>query len=481
MAFEKKVVEGMRWFAAAKAFSQVFEFIVATIALMNLLDPKDFGRLGMITVISGFVLLFSNLGLMSALVQKEDLEERHLNAAFWTHIILGSFFGALFYFAAPWIAVFYDDPSLETIAQVCCLLFIGEPLGRVQNAWLTKNLEFRKISYSEVITNVLSNSVALVLALLGFGVWALVAKLLLEYFIPALVMWWLSSFRPVFSLDREAIKELLRYGISLTGFSALQYFSRQFDDLLIGKFFGSAQLGYYSRAYSFMMMPVRQISLVIGRVMFPAMAKHQNDHAKIQEIYVDSNAAIAAISFPILAFLFVSTDFLVLVLFGEAWLPMVPIVKVFCVCGALQSIGKTTNWIYQATGETRLMFLYGLAETTLIAAAIGIGVWRGSALHVAECFTIAAILIIVPQMWIPCRLISLDPRRILKAVILPAILSVVAAFGAHQIFRFELGETASLILVTLTFLALYLPLLWGVNPHGLVALRAMFFHKDPKI
>ncbi len=478
MAFEKKVVEGMRWFAAAKAFSQVFEFVVATIALMNLLDPKDFGRLGMITVIAGLVLILSNVGLMSALIQKEDLEDKHLNAVFWTHLALGLFFGTIFFLSAPVIAAFFDDPSLIPIARVCSFLFIAAPLGRVQNAWLTKNLEFRKISIADVISNVVANSAALILALMGYGVWAIVVKLLLEYLMPVIVMWLMSSFRPTFSFDKDALNEMLDYGVSLTGFSVLQYFSRNFDDFLIGKFFGSAQLGYYQKAYSFMMLPVKQISLVIGRVMFPAMAMHQNDHEKLRDIYVDSNAAIAALSFPILAFLFVSSDFLVPTLFGEAWLPMVPIVKVFCVAGALQSIGKTVNWIYQSTGETRLMFLYGLAETSVLAIAIGIGVYRGSALHVAECYTLAIVLIIVPQMWVPCRLISLDPRRIFKAVVLPGILSVAAAFGAHQVLRFEMGTTLSLIAVTGAFLALYIPLLWIVNPQGMIALRAMFFHKE---
>lgn len=481
MAFEKKVVEGIRWFAGARAISQLFEFVIVTIALMNLLDPKDFGRVGMVTVITGFALMLADLGFSAALIQKKDLEARHLTAVFWTNIGIGVFLGFLIFFASPWIAYFYEDPILENIAKVSALLFLVAPLNTVQNAWLTRELEFRKISIAEMTATILSGLLALAFALLGFGVWAIVAKLVSERVILAAVMWPMSKFRPSLNFDSSALRELFNYGANLTAFSIVNYFSRQLDDFLIGKFFGSTSLGYYERAYAIMLMPIKQISAVVGRIMFPAMAKVQHDAEKLRTIYIDSNAAIAVLSFPILAYLYVASALLVEVIFGTKWLGMVPLLQIFCFVGAVQSIGTTVGWIYQSKGRTDLMFKYGLFASAVMVFAILIGVSRGSALEVAGAYAIAVGVLIIPQIWIPSRLIQLNPLRLLEVLFWPVLLSSVAAYSTHYFLKSEIEISHSILLFALSialYLVVYIGSLAIIRPKGLHALRAMFFSKD---
>lgn len=480
MAFDKKVVGGIRWLAATRTVSQLFEFIVVTFALMILLTPDDFGKVGMVTIITGLALMLSDMGFSAALIQKEKLEARHLDTVFWVNISTGLILGSALFIAAPYIAIFNKEPDVANIARALSLLFIAVPLNSVQNAWLSRELEFKKISIAELFATIISSVLALTLALLGFGLWALVAKLVSQRFLVVLIIWPLSTYRPAFKFDVKALKELFEFGANLTGFSIVNYFARTVDDLLVGKFFGSASLGFYRQSYEIMLLPIKQISAVVGRVMYPAMAKVEDDNTKLQNMYLDSNAAIATLTFPILGFLFIASDLWVVTTFGKPWIAMIPFVKVFCVVGAIQSIGTTVGWIYQVKDRTDIMLKWGLISSLIFVIGICVGVYLGSAIAVAYVYGFTVLLLIVPQMWIPCRLISLNPMRILFHMLWPATAAAVAALATTQIFPLVLPPKTKLIVSAAVYLATYSILLIIIKPKGLRALKGMFFHNDSK-
>jgi PST family polysaccharide transporter len=180
---------------------------------------------------------------------------------------------------------------------------------------------------------------------------------------------------------------------------------------------GPAQLGIYGRAYATMMLPIREISSVLGKVLFPALSRISADKPQVKQLYLRWLAIISFLAFPMMAFFFAAADTLILTLYGPAWAGVVPVLRIFCVVGAFQSLGTTVGWIYQSQGRTDLMFRWGLGAGGLMIASIVVGVWLGSIEAVALCYAVMTVGILsYPQFAIPGRLIGLRALEVGRAV-----------------------------------------------------------------
>ena len=224
---------------------------------------------------------------------------------------------------------------------------------------------------------VISGVVAITAALMGLGVWSLVVQALTLSSTRAVLLWIASDWRPRWILDRRAIRDLWGFSSNLAGFNALNYWVRNADNFLVGKFVGPAGLGIYGRAYNLMLMPLAQISWVLSRVMFPVLSRMQSDTARVKQGYLRAIGVIGLVTFPIVTGLFAVAEPFVLTVFGPRWESMVPIVQILCLAGLSQSVGTTTGWIYQSQGRTDWMFRWGLASSAVTLVAFGIGILWG--------------------------------------------------------------------------------------------------------
>jgi PST family polysaccharide transporter len=275
-------------------------------------------------------------------------------------------------------------------------------------------MEFRKLAIIENVAVFVSGLFSIGMALSGMGVWSLVVQSLLTAAISMVMMWRLSAWRPVFSMDWKALKDLLGYSSNLLSFNIFNYWVRNLDNMLIGRFIGSSALGVYTRAYSLMLLPIRQISGVLTRVMFPALSAIQNDVEKVKSIYLRSTRILALLTFPIMIGLLVVTNSFVLTVFGDQWAEVTPILQVLCLTGLGQSIGTTVGWIYTSQGRTDLMFRWGVFSGLVYAAAIVIGL-RWGVIGIAWAYTLSSYLIVWYPSWvIPGRLINLSFVEMMK-------------------------------------------------------------------
>lgn len=415
MSLVRQTLTGIAWTSVARAIGQVASFIVGLL-LARLLGPSEFGLIGMALVLSGFLSLMGELGLGAALVQRADLDERHRSSAFWLSVATGIFFALLLCASAPAIAAFYREPRLVPVIRVLSIDFVIAPLRSVQSALLSRSMAFKALAAVEITGVVTSSTVAVVLAFKGYGVWALVARTLTSSSLQTLVLWSVSRWRPSFRADRQAIADLWKFSSHLLGFGIVNYWARKADDLLIGRFLGSAPLGLYSRAYGTMMMPLTEITGVFGKVMFPMLSRIQDDKARSKAIYLRAISAISMVTFPIMLVLLVASEPIVLALYGEKWRGMLTTLQIYCVVGAFQSIGTTVGWIYQSQGRTDLMLRWGLVASTLIVGAIGVGVYFGSIEAVAIAYaTINLVVLSYPLFAVPGRLIGLTPGEVAGA------------------------------------------------------------------
>ncbi|NLE44026.1 MAG: MOP flippase family protein, partial [Chloroflexi bacterium] len=402
MSVKQQTITGIAWSTIARVAQQGLQFLIS-VALARLLTPQDFGLVAMTAVFTGFAALFNELGFGAALIQHERIEERHLSSVFWLNVLAGFILMVLTIGAAPLIALLYDEPRLSLLTMLIATNFLFGSFGIVPNALMMRALNFRGLALIEAAATLLAGAVAIVLALMGYGVFALVWQMIISTIGRVVFLWYSSAWRPAFRFSWSAVRELLGFSTNLLGFSTFNYWVRKADDLLIGKFVGSAGLGVYTRAYSIMLLPLNQVSSVVSRVMFPTLSQIKDDRRRVKRIYLRSISIVALITFPMMLGLLVVSESFVLALYGLQWKEIIPLLRMLSLVGLAQSIGTTTGWIYQSQGRTDWMFRWGVASgiVTLISFAIGI---RWGVLGVAIAYVVRTFALTYFNFSIPGRL-----------------------------------------------------------------------------
>jgi len=465
---------GLVWTSAGKSVVQLVGFGVS-LALARLLTPADFGLIGMVVVVSGFLGVFTELGFSAALIQRPEIEERHSNSVFWASLALGVFLALALCLSAPFLAAFYGEGRLLWMARVLALDFVFGAMGIVPGALLARQMRFDALARAEVLGSLASSLLGLALAFGGRGVWALVAMPLATSFVAAWVQLRASRFRPGFGFDRSALGELWGVSSHLFGYGILEYWARQVDDLLIGRVLGARALGLYSRAFSTMMMPVHEVGGVISRVMFPAFSRLAGDVERIRKEYLRLLAVIAFVTFPVLFSLSVLAEPFILVLYGPTWVGAKTVLSIYCIAGASQAVGSTVGFVYMALGRTDQLLRWGLLAALVIISAIGVGIAFGSIEAVALSYTIATAGVLSgPRFAWLGRLIGLrlaDVFRALRGALAASLASmgVVVLLGR---LTSAFSPAADFALRSGVALALYLALALGFSIRGYTELRA---------
>ena len=315
----QRAIGGMFWTFSGTGV-QVGVQILAIMALGRLLTPEEFGLMGAATVIIGCSQIVSQVGVGPAIIQRRELEPVHIRVAVTLSGVLGLLLGALVYFGAAEIAAFYRMPELEPVLRAISFLFPMDGLNTVAKAILTRELRFRLYIALDVLAYVLGYAlVGVVLAWLGYGVWALVWANLMQLGVRLVAMYIATrhSLRP--SVNWRAARDLLRFGFGHSMAQIGTLLSQQGDNLVVGRWLGAEALGVYGRAYNLMVMPAQAFGRIINRVLFPVMSQVQDAPARLANGYERALAIVAFISLPLSAFLWVvAPEFIGLVL-GPKW------------------------------------------------------------------------------------------------------------------------------------------------------------------
>jgi len=418
------VQTGIRWNFVATMGHQVASYVLM-IVLARLLSPRDFGLISLVFVLVKCARMYTNDCFSAALQQRQNPSSSLILSVFWLNIFVGLCFAALLFFASPYVAAFFAEDELAVIAKVFALDFLLSSIGVVPRALLQKQLAFKRVAVLEIGAVVIAGSTACVLAIYGYGYWSLVLFYLLHSFLSSLFAFILAKLRLQMVLDLAELKTIFSYSIHLIGFNTVNFLSRNMDDILVGKFFGAASLGLYSRAYTMMLVPVSHLCNVPGRVLFPFFSTIQHDKDRIRTIYLETMGMLALIALPGLLILFVISHSMVNVVFGGEWLEMVPFLQVFCLIGIVQVVVAPVGWIYMSLGRTDTMFKVGAVNAILTLSAFCIGILMGSGLSVAWCYLGVNVLMVCPLLLIPFRWIALRLQKF-AAEIFPAVLLAAA-------------------------------------------------------
>ncbi len=413
-SFRQKTISGVGWSSTATFIKQAINFVVSII-LARLLSPDQFGLMGMILVFINFATIFTDLGFGAALIQRKDVTDDHYSSIFWVNVASGLFLTILLSGASPLIAKFYGEPLLVPLSMVVSINFVIGSLKIVHVTLMEKQLKFRLLAFVEVTAVIISGTVGIIAALAGLEVWSLALKSVILTLASVILYWIVDNWRPQFRLKREAVKDLWGFSSNLLGFSSVNYWLRNADNLIVGRFLGTASLGLYAKAYEIMLMPLAMVSSPIGKVMFPAFAAIQEERDRVAKIYLKITSTVALVTFPIMLGLLSVSEHFVLGLFGSNWEGMIPVLRVFCVVGLIQSIGTLNGNLYLSQGRTNLQFKVGTVVGLLGIISMVIGL-RWGLYGVAYCYGIFSVLVAYPSIYIAVNLVGLKVLQVVKSL-----------------------------------------------------------------
>jgi O-antigen/teichoic acid export membrane protein len=439
---KKQTVSGIKWNLLNQTITQGVTFVIS-LTLMRMLAPEQFGLIGMVTVFSGFLTVFRDFGLGNAIIQKKGINIKDKSTIFWVTLVVGFLLSILLLVLSPLLADFYNEPRVTAIASALSFLFFVQALGSTHNALLRKRLLYKKIFWVNTSAVIIGGTAALVAAYQDYGLWALVIQQVVTALLTTIALWLVFPFRPKFIFSLKRLKLHLKFGLPMVGTQSVNYWSRNADNLLIGRFLGADVLGIYSRAYSIMMLPLSRVSGVISSVMFPSLSIIQDDLARVKKIYLKMSRVIAFFTFPIVGMLIVVAEPFVKLVLGEQWIGMVPVLQILSIVGALQSVATLNGNIYMSQGKTALDFKVNIVSNFIIVLAFLIGVQYGI-IEVAWAYLIAIFIIILPQWYIMGRLISCRLLEIIKNILPHTFIAVFLTIGSS----FTLGliaDTTNLI------------------------------------
>jgi PST family polysaccharide transporter len=348
-----KVGRGVGWSALDQLGQEIIRF-GALVVLSRLLTPTEFGLVALLTVFTGFVGMLAEFQIANAVVQKPQLSSEFLDTAFWANLALGTAMFFLTWFGAPLLAFVYTEPKVTALARVTAASFIVAPFGGVPGGLLLRQLDFKRIALRNIVSTATSLSTTAVLAYRGVGEMSLAIGSVAGTLTSALLALQFSSWRPGSQFRRECWSELLSFSGKLTLSNTIGYWSRNFDQFIIGSLAGDHALGLYSRSMSLLLLPLRKIAVRVDAVMFPAFATIQDDPSRIAVLYLRSTRMVALVTTPISLGASVVAADLVPVIFGPNWSGMIPLVQILAPLGALQSVLTMGSAIYLARGRADL-------------------------------------------------------------------------------------------------------------------------------
>lgn len=384
---------------AVTVMAQVCGFLLqmgSTIVLARLLTPQDYGLVGMVTAVTGFIALFKDLGLSMATVQRAEINHSQVSTLFWVNIALSLFLTVVTAALAPTIAWFYSEPRLIWITLVLASGYIFSGLGVQHAALLNRQMRYRALVITDMIALVVSIAVAIVSAWFGASYWALVLMPITKGLVNSAGDWIMCGWRPGRPNWRSSgVGSMLAFGSNLTGSQTITYLCRNLDNVLIGRYWGSQELGLYAKAYQLLVLPLIAINSPIRNVAIPTLSRLVDSPERYKQAYLRILEKIVMLTMPIVAYLIATSDWLVLFLLGPQWSEASQIFRLLSIIAFVQPVGYTIGWLFISQGRTWEMFKFGMMNGAITIASIIVGLPWGAA-GVAATFSITGLCIITP-------------------------------------------------------------------------------------
>lgn len=444
MSITKDVAKGVFWIALAK-YSGIVVSLIITAILARLISPEAFGTIAIAMVVLYFLNMFADIGIGPAVVQFKGLTKHHLDSLFTLNVYIGIVLASMLYWGAELIATYYDDAALEHVCQMMAVVVFFNAMNVVPNALMRKDRRFRTIAMRTLFFQVTSGCVAVWGAWHNWGVYALLVSPILTAIGVFVVNYYNYPLHFVFVMSKEALKRVASFSFFQFAFSFCNYFSRNLDKLIVGKFFSMEQLGYYDKSYHLMLYPLHNITFVIEPVLHPILSSLQNNKHELQLKNQKLATVISYISFPIGLILFFCSTEIIRIIYGNQWDKAIPVFQILALSLPLQMIQSTSGAIYQAAGKTNHMFYNGISNTIVTVSGFMIAaIWGGSIEAMAWAWVLTLVVNFVNSYFILYHFTLQEPTIPFYKSFVPQIINSGVVFAIMWLIVAFLPKMSSL-------------------------------------
>lgn len=370
---KSKVLSSLFWKLLERGGTQGIQFIVQ-IVLARLLAPEQFGTIAIVMVFIHLAQVFVQSGFSTALIQKKSADEEDFSSIFYLSLGIAGILYIIIFLAAPTISVFYGDPILVPILRVLALILFTGALNSIQNAYVARNLMFKKLFKSSVGAIVISGTMGVIAAYFGLGVWALVIQQLANQIVISLIMWITVKWRPKLVFSIQKVRELFSFGWKLLASSLLNVFYLEIRTLFIGRLYSSSALGFYNRGEQFPKLIVNNINGSIQSVMLPTLSAQQDNKKRAKEMMRRSIVTSSFLIFPMMIGMAVVAEPLVAIILTEKWLPAVPFLQIFSISYALIPIQTANLQAINAMGRSDIFLKLEMIKKVIGLTILGISI-----------------------------------------------------------------------------------------------------------
>lgn len=369
-----KVLSNFFWRFFERCGAQGVTFIVSII-LARLLDPNVYGTVALVTVFTTIMQVFVDSGMGNALIQKKDADDLDFSSVFWFNLIICFILYLIMFIAAPFIAVFYKMPELTSVVRVLSLILIISGVKNVQQAYVSRTMQFKKFFFSTIGGTIGAAVVGIIMAYMGFGVWALVAQMLFNTTVDTIILWITVKWRPKMMFSLQRLKELFSFGWKLLVSSLLDTVYNDLRQLIIGKLYSSDDLAFYNQGKKFPHLIVTNINTSIDSVLLPTMSKAQDDKSTVRSMTRRAIKTSTYIMMPIMIGLAVCAEPLVSLILTDKWLPCVLFLRIFCITYAFYPIHTANLNAIKAIGRSDLFLKLEITKKIIGLIAILTTMW----------------------------------------------------------------------------------------------------------
>ena len=410
----KATLQGTLW-AYLATFSGKLLVFVSTTVLARLLLQEEFGLAGYALIVISFLDVLNDLGIGAAVIYHRD-DPEVINTAFWLNLLTGIVLFAITWAVAPLAATFFQDARAVPLTRVLGLTFPINALGNIHASLLQKNLTFKRKFVPDVTKAVGKGIISIVLALMGFGAWALVLGQVGGTAVAVIAYWWAYPWHPKWTFDRSVARPLLTYGSHIVSVDALGTLINQADYLMIGRLLGAAALGVYTLAFRVPELLVKQFVTITARVIFPAYAKMRQTPDMLSQGFLLTMRYMTTITAPIALGLAAVSRPLVLTLFTDKWVEAIPVMSAISIYTLLRALTFNVGDVYKAQGRPEILTRLALVKAVILLPALW---WAatgpGTITAVAWMQVVMAFIFAALDFYVAGRLLNTPLRRILAA------------------------------------------------------------------
>lgn len=453
------------------AASQFISFglnLVSTFILARLLFPSDFGLIGMVTAFTGFANIIKDMGLSMAVIQKENITHKQVSNLFWINLAICFIIACFFVIASPLIvALYHNETRLYPIILSYAIGIVISGLSIQHIALMSRKMQFTNIAKANVIASFLSVICGIVSAFMHAGYWSLVILNLSMILFNTCFIWFLCTWRPSLPAKNQKIKGFLSFGAGLSGFNIINYFSRYSDDILIGNRLGATAVGFYTKAYQLLMLPINQLRNPLMTVAIPAMSKLQSEPSRYVSYYQKYVFILAFFSMPLVACLAIFSEQLIILVLGNQWIESSQIFLVLAIAGFIQPVSSSSGLVMISTGQTKKFFIIGCITSFITVVGFFIGIHWG-VVGTAISLVITTYLLLLPTLYYAFKSTPVKLRTFLDEIALPIFHTALFCcflYGCKFILHNYLPSILIFILISpIGFILYYFS--WKIYPKG---------------